>query len=202
MSNKQKQSDVAENERALEPELVGQELGGELGGALIEEGEAPTMESLMQDIAAIQETNSELDDKYLRAKAESDNARRISVKEVEKARKFALESFARELLLVKDSLDQASQVDLSSNVTEQLIEQMTEGLNLTLKQLNSVFERFNIEVVAPEAGDSLDPELHQAMTKQPSDEVDANNIVSTIQTGYTLNGRLLRPAMVIVSSGS
>ena len=202
MSNKQKQSDVAEDERALEPELVGQELGDELVGALIEEGEAPTMESLMQDIAAIQETNTELDDKYLRAKAETDNARRISVKEVEKARKFALESFARELLLVKDSLDQASQVDLSSNVTEQLIEQMTEGLNLTLKQLNSVFERFNIEVVAPEAGDSLDPELHQAMTKQPSDEVDANNIVSTIQTGYTLNGRLLRPAMVIVSSGS
>jgi molecular chaperone GrpE len=202
MSNKQKQSDVPEDERALEPELVGQELGDELVGALIEEGEAPTMESLMQDIAAIQETNTELDDKYLRAKAETDNARRISVKEVEKARKFALESFARELLLVKDSLDQASQVDLSSNVTEQLIEQMTEGLNLTLKQLNSVFERFNIEVVAPEAGDSLDPELHQAMTKQPSDEVDANNIVSTIQTGYTLNGRLLRPAMVIVSSGS
>jgi molecular chaperone GrpE len=202
MSNKQKQSDVPEDERALEPELVGQELGDELVGALIEEGEAPTMESLMQDIAAIQETNTELDDKYLRAKAETDNARRISVKEVEKARKFALESFARELLLVKDSLDQASQVELSSNVTEQLIEQMTEGLNLTLKQLNSVFERFNIEVVAPEAGDSLDPELHQAMTKQPSDEVDANNIVSTIQTGYTLNGRLLRPAMVIVSSGS
>ena len=202
MSNKQKQSDVPEDERALEPELVGQELGHELDGALIEEGEAPTMESLMQDIAAIQETNTELDDKYLRAKAETDNARRISVKEVEKARKFALESFARELLLVKDSLDQASQVDLSSNVTEQLIEQMTEGLNLTLKQLNSVFERFNIEVVAPEAGDSLDPELHQARTKQPSDEVDANNIVSTIQTGYTLNGRLLRPAMVIVSSGS
>jgi molecular chaperone GrpE len=202
MSNKQKQSDVPEDERALEPELVGQELGDELVGALIEEGEAPTMESLMQDIAAIQETNTELDDKYLRAKAETDNARRISVKEVEKARKFALESFARELLLVKDSLDQASQVDLSNNVTEQLIEQMTEGLNLTLKQLNSVFERFNIEVVAPEAGDSLDPELHQAMTKQPSDEVDANNIVSTIQTGYTLNGRLLRPAMVIVSSGS
>ena len=202
MSNKQKQSDVAEDERALEPELVGQELGDELDGGLIEEGEAPTMDSLMQDIAAIQETNTELDDKYLRAKAETDNARRISVKEVEKARKFALESFARELLLVKDSLDQASQVDLSSNVTEQLIEQMTEGLNLTLKQLNSVFERFNIEVVAPEAGDSLDPELHQAMTKQPSDEVDANNIVSTIQTGYTLNGRLLRPAMVIVSSGS
>ncbi len=202
MSNKQKQSDVSIDEPALESEFVGQDLGDELEAALIEEGKAPTMESLMQDLAAMQETNIELDDKYLRAKAETDNARRISVKEVEKARKFALESFAKELLLVKDSLDQASQVDLNGNVTEQLIEQMTEGLNLTLKQLNSVFERFNVEVVAPEVGDSLDPELHQAMTKQPSDEVDANNIVSTIQTGYTLNGRLLRPAMVIVSSGN
>ena len=79
---------------------------------------------------------------------------------------------------------------------------MSEGLALTLKQLGDVFERFKIEVVNPEAGDVLDPELHQAMTRQPSDEVDANNIVSTLQTGYTLNGRLLRPAMVIISSGS
>jgi molecular chaperone GrpE len=202
MSNKQKQAKVSDDEQALEPELVGQGPGDEPEDVLIEEGEVPTMESLMQDLAAMQQTNKELDDQYLRAKAETDNARRISVKEVEKARKFALESFAKELLLVKDSLDQASQVDLSSNVTEQLIEQMTEGLNLTLKQLNNVFERFSIEVVTPEAGDSLDPELHQAMTKQPSGEVDANNIISTIQTGYTLNGRLLRPAMVIVSSGA
>ncbi len=202
MSNKQKQSEVSQDEQALEPEIAGQVSGDELDQGLIEKGKVPTMESLMQDLAAMQETNTVLDDKYLRAKAETDNARRISVKEVEKARKFALESFAKELLLVKDSLDQASQVDLSSDVTEQLIEQMAEGLNMTLKQLDSVFERFNVEVVAPEAGDALDPELHQAMTKQPSDEVDANNIISTIQTGYTLNGRLLRPAMVIVSSGT
>jgi molecular chaperone GrpE len=150
----------------------------------------------------MRETNNELNDQYIRAKAETDNTRRISAKEVEKARKFALESFAKELLQVKDSLDQAAQVDLKSNVTEQLIEQMSEGLALTLKQLGDVFERFKIEVVNPEAGDVLDPELHQAMTRQPSDEVDTNNIVSTLQTGYTLNGRLLRPAMVIVSSGS
>ncbi len=202
MSNKEKHSEMSEDEQALEAEFVGQELGDELDKALLEEGEPPTMESLLQDLAAMRETNNELDDKYLRAKAETNNARRISVKEVEKARKFALESFARELLQVKDSLNQAAQVDLSSNVTEQLIEQMSEGLSLTLKQLDSVFERFKIEIVAPEAGDSLDPELHQAMTRQPSNEVDANNIVSTLQTGYTLNGRLLRPAMVIVSSGS
>ncbi len=202
MSNKDKHSEISEDEQALEAEFVGQDLGDELDEALIEEGEAPTMESLMQDLAAMRETNNELDDKYVRAKAETDNARRISVKEVEKARKFALEGFAKELLQVKDSLGQATQVDLSGDVNRQLIEQMSEGLSLTLKQLDSVFDRFNIEVVAPEAGDSLDPELHQAMTKQPSEEVDANNILATIQTGYTLNGRLLRPAMVIVSSGS
>ena len=202
MSNKDKYSDLPEDEQALDAEWLSEESGDELDGALLEEGEEPTMESLMQDLAAMQETNNELDDKYMRAKAETDNARRISVKEVEKARKFALESFAKELLQVKDSLNQAAQVDLSGNVTQQLVEQMSEGLGLTLKQLDSVFERFNIEIVAPEAGDVLDPELHQAMARQPSDEVDANKIVSTLQTGYTLNGRLLRPAMVIVSSGS
>jgi molecular chaperone GrpE len=202
MSNKDKHLKKSKDQQDFEGEFVGQELSDELDEQLIEEQGTPTLESLQQDIAAMRETNNDLNDQYVRAKAETDNTRRISVKEVEKARKFALESFAKELLQVKDSLDQAAQVDLKSNVTEQLIEQMSEGLALTLKQLGDVFERFKIEVVNPEAGDVLDPELHQAMTRQPSDEVDANNIVSTLQTGYTLNGRLLRPAMVIVSSGS
>ena len=101
---------------------------------------------------------------------------------------------------MKDSLGQAAQVDLQSDANEQIIKQMSEGLELTLKQLDTVFERFKIEEVRPEAGDAVDPELHQAMTMQPSDEVDANNIISTLQAGYTLNGRLLRPAMVIVSN--
>lgn len=202
MSNKDKHSEKLKDEQAFEGDFVGRELSDELDEQLIEEQGMPTLESLQQDIAAMRETNNELNDQYIRAKAETDNTRRISAKEVEKARKFALESFAKELLQVKDSLDQAAQVDLKSNVTEQLIEQMSEGLALTLKQLGDVFDRFKIEVVNPEAGDVLDPELHQAMTRQPSDEVDTNNIVSTLQTGYTLNGRLLRPAMVIVSSGS
>lgn len=196
MSKKDKHSE------ALEDEFTGLDIGEELDEALLGEGDIPSMESLQEDLEALRETNNDLNDQYVRAKAEVDNTRRISAKEVEKARKFALESFAKELLLVKDSLDQAAQVDLSSNVTEQLLTQMSEGVNLTLKQLETVFERFKIEIVNPEAGDALDPELHQAMTKQPSAEVDANNILSTIQTGYTLNGRLLRPAMVIVSSGS
>lgn len=194
MSNKDKHSETPED-------LVAEQIVTEdFEEALIEEGETPSMESLQQDLEALRVTNNELEERYVRSMAEVENTRRISTKEVEKARKFALEAFARELLQVKDSLDQASQVDLS-NGSEQLIEQMSEGLGLTLKQLDGVFERFKIEEVSPEAGDALDPELHQAMTKQPSAEVDKNNILSTLQKGYTLNGRLLRPAMVIVSSG-
>lgn len=160
-----------------------------------------SVEELLLEIQQLRAKNSELTDQHIRAKAETENTRRISSKEVEKARKFALERFSKELLLVKDSLDQAARVDLEGDTNEQLIEQMSEGLGLTLKQLDSIFEQFKICVVNPEAGDPLDPELHQAMTKQPSDEVDSNNIIMTIQVGYTLNERLLRPAMVIVSSG-
>lgn len=197
MSNQNNDSQWTDDESVLDDEIVGPNAEESLLG----EGEAPSMQELREEILALKEANNELDERFMRAKAETDNARRIASKEVEKARKFGLEKFASELLAVKDSLDQAAQVDLEQNVGEQLIKQMSEGLALTLKQLETVFERFQIELVKPEAGDALDPELHQAMTRQPSDEVDANNIVATIQAGYTLNGRLLRPAMVIVSSG-
>lgn len=196
MSNKDKHSEKPEDQ------LVEPVIEDEAEEVLLEEPEAPSLESLQEQLEVMRETNNELSEQFMRAKAETDNTRRISSQEVTKARKFALEGFAKELLLVKDSLDQAAQVDLSGGANEQLITQMSEGLALTLKQLDSVFERFNIEIVNPEAGDALDPDLHQAMTKQPSEEVDKNNIISTIQTGYTLNERLLRPAMVIVSSGA
>ncbi len=197
MNNKETQTDNRDDDPVLDGDLMEPETDEQLLG----EGELPTMRELLEEIQAMKEANNELDERFMRAKAETDNARRIASKEVEKARKFALEKFASELLAVKDSLDQAAQVDLEQHASEQLIEKMSEGLSLTLKQLESVFERFQIEEVRPEAGDALDPELHQAMTRQPSDEVAANNILACIQAGYTLNGRLLRPAMVIVSSG-
>jgi len=197
MNNKDRYTDSMSDEPVLDGDLVEPETDEQLLG----EGGLPDMRELQEEIQALKEANNELDERFIRAKAETDNARRIASKEVEKARKFALEKFASELLAVKDSLDQAAQVDLEQQASESLIEKMSEGLGLTLKQLDSVFERFKIETVNPEAGDTLDPELHQAMTRQPSDEVSANNIVASIQPGYTLNGRLLRPAMVIVSSG-
>ena len=198
MTNKDIHSDGSEDEQVFDGDL----LDSEIDEQLLSEGEIPSVEVMLQEVEALKAANNELDERFMRAKAETENARRIATKEVGKARKFALEKFATELLAVKDSLDQAAQVDLEHQAGEQLIEKMSEGLTLTLKQLDSVFERFQIEVVRPEAGDTLDPELHQAMTRQPSDEVMANNILSTLQAGYTLNGRLLRPAMVIVSSGT
>lgn len=198
MNNKDINSEASEEEQVLDGDL----LEPNSDEQFLAEGETPAIEVLLEEVEVLKAANNELDERFLRAKAETENARRIAGKEVEKARKFALEKFASDLLAVKDSLDQAAQVDLEHQVGEQLIEKMSEGLTLTLKQLDSVFERFKIEEVRPEAGDTLDPELHQAMTRQPSNEVTANNILSTLQAGYTLNGRLLRPAMVIVSSGA
>lgn len=200
MSKKFKDVEIPEDEPLFdnESDVIDEDALLEEAG---QQGEETSVEELLAAIKQLRCNNDELKDQYARAKAETENTRRISAKEVEKARKFALESFSKELLLVKDSLDQAVQVDLTGEANDRLIEQMSEGMGLTLKQLDSVFERFKIQVVNPEAGDVLDPELHQAMTKQASDEVDANNIILTIQPGYTLNERLLRPAMVIVSSG-
>lgn len=152
-------------------------------------------------IAELEDKNAALADQFVRAKAETDNTRRIAEQEKSKARKFALESFSKELLQVKDSLDQASLVKLDDNAEQNLVEQMREGLALTVRQMEQVFDKFNIEEVNPEAGDDLDPELHQPMTMQPSEEISANKIIQTMQKGFTLNDRLLRPAMVIVSSG-
>lgn len=199
MSKKDKQADLPD--QILDEEQLTEMFDGvEAPGS--EEAKLPSFEALLEQVQGLRDDNDDLVDQFKRAKAETENTRRISTQEVAKARKFALEGFAKELLQVKDSLDQAARVDLMSDANDQLIEQMSEGLVLTLRQLEGIFERFSIELVNPEAGDALNPELHQAMTKQASDEVDANNIISTIQTGYTLNERLLRPAMVIVSSGA
>ncbi|MEE9447811.1 MAG: nucleotide exchange factor GrpE, partial [Arenicellales bacterium] len=167
-----------EQPQSTEAELVDEAETVDVDAVADNEADAPSYEALVEEVLNLREKNNGLVDQFARAKAETDNTRRISTKEVEKARKFALEGFAKELLSVKDSLGQAAQVDLQSDANEQIIKQMSEGLELTLKQLDTVFERFKIEEVRPEAGDAVDPELHQAMTMQPSDEVDANNIIS------------------------
>ncbi len=155
------------------------------------EGEAPDeLEMLRAQVAQLQ-------DETLRARADADNARKRAQGEIVNARRFALEGFAGELLTVRDSLGLARAVDLTGG--ENLVEQMTEGLELTLKQLDAAFERFSVFEVSPEVGDKLDPESHQAMSLVESTDVAPNHICQVVQKGYRLHGRLLRPAMVIVA---
>ena len=131
---------------------------------------------------------------WLRAKAEGENIRRRSVEELDKMRKFAVENFAESLLSVMDSL-QAVLADNSGN-----IDTMKQGIDLTLKQLQSAFDKQKISAVNP-VGENLDPSYHQAISSAPSDK-PANTVIEVMQKGYIISDRLLRPALVVVSSGS
>ena len=132
-----------------------------------------------------------LEAQLLYAKADSENNRKRALEEAEKTRKYAIESFSQEILLVKDSLDSALTIDNAS------LESYKNGVELTVKQLSTIFEKFNIEEIDP-VGENFDPNFHQAMTMLDSEE-EPNKIISVFQKGYKLNGRVLRPALVSVS---
>ena len=153
-------------------------------------------------LAELEQANAELEEqkeKFLRAMAETENIRRRAEIDVSNARKYSVEGFAAEALSVRDSLELARATEMSDEDTG-IVQKMKEGLDLTLKQLDAVFDKFGISVVAPEPGDKLDPEQHQAMTMQESDSIAPNHIITVIQKGYSIHDRLLRPAMVIVAN--
>ena len=149
-------------------------------------------------ITALLDQVAEYQDSYLRAKAEVDNIRKRAETEVANARKFALEGFIRELLTVKESLEMALTADQPSG-SEVGNRGVSEGLELILRQLESVFSNFSVEMIEPEVGDKLDPDQHQAMSVEESQDVPPNCVSKVIQKGYSLNNRLLRPAMVLVA---
>ncbi len=134
-------------------------------------------------------------ERYLRAAAEVENVRKRARRDVENAHKFALERFSKELLAVKDGLEMALAASEGASV-----ESLLEGSHATLKLLGATMERFGIQVVDPE-GEPFDPELHEAISVQASDDVEPGSVVAVVQKGYVLNGRLLRPAMVTVAEG-
>ena len=150
------------------------------------------------ELLAAQEEIAKLKDAYLRAKAEEDNVRRRSEKEVANSRKFAVEGFAKEMLNVADSLKLACSVEVNDDSNE-TVKSLHEGVEITLKQLNSAFAKFALVEIAPEVGDKIDPNLHQAMSMIESEEVDSGCVINIIQSGYSLHDRLLRPAMVVVA---
>jgi len=140
------------------------------------------------ELQGLQAQLEEQRDQLLRARAECENIRKRAEAEAAGARKFALEKFARELLAVRDSLEKAAEADADA-----------EGVALTLRQMDAVFERFSIAMVRPAAGERFDPELHEAMSMAESAEVPANHVLAVMQAGYRLHDRLLRPAMVVVA---
>jgi len=158
------------------------------------EAEAPEEVAEPEDeLAAAQAKGDENWERYVRASAEVENIRKRASRDVENAHKFALERFGKDLLTVKDTLEMGLAVEGAT------VESLIEGSNATLKLLGTTLERFGIVEVDP-AGEPFDPELHEAISMQPSDTVEPGSVAIVVQKGYTLNGRLLRPAMVIVAS--
>jgi molecular chaperone GrpE len=133
-------------------------------------------------------------DKLLRNQAELDNVRKRSQRELENAHKYAAEKFVNALLPVIDGIEMGKQA--AETITD--VDQLKEGINMSLTMFQQLLEKFEIESINPE-GDNFDPELHQAMSIQESADVPPNSVMAVMQKGYTLAGRLLRPAMVMVS---
>jgi len=166
-------------------------------GTAPEAPEAVDIEALKVELEAVRTQASENLDKFMRAKAETENVRRRAETDVTSAHKFAIERFALEMLAVKDSLERARTVDLKTS--DAALEKMFEGIDLTLKLMDSIFQKFALTEISPAIGDKFDPEKHQAMSAQDSAEVPPNHVLMVLQKGYLLNNRLLRPALVIVA---
>jgi len=145
-------------------------------------------EKLLQTEAKL----AELQDAYLRAKADGENIRRRAQEDISKAHKYAVESFAESMIPVRDSLEMAMKIETTS------IEALKEGTEMTLRQLASAFEKNRLMEINPVKGEKLDPAKHQAVSMVPADQ-EANTVVEVLQKGYTIAERLLRPALVTVA---
>lgn len=156
-------------------------------------GETAEVKTPEQEIAELHQKLTEMQDNYLRAKAEGENIRRRAVEDIAKAHKFAIESFAEHLVPVTDSLYAA----LNAKAVD--AKAFKEGLEITLKQLLSAFEKGRMTELNPAVGDKFDPHHHQAIASVPSEQ-EANTIVSVLQRGYSIADRILRPALVTVST--
>jgi molecular chaperone GrpE len=183
-----KKSDDAVSEESVE--IIEEVTPEELEGAGADNIEAESVsDGLVEELAGLKE-------QVLRAQAETQNARRRAEQDVEKARKFALEKFVSDLLPVADNLERAILAGDADNETQKAV---LEGVELTLKSLQDALKKYKVAMIDP-AGEPFDPQLHQAMTTIPNPDVEPNTVLDVFQKGYTLNGRLVRPAMVVVSS--
>ncbi|MDR5893923.1 nucleotide exchange factor GrpE [Halomonas mongoliensis] len=186
-----------------EQEADAQPVEGELEEALeaaeqveTEVSDNPEAELLAARVEELEQGLADAKDQALRAAAEAQNVRRRAEQEAEKARKFALEKFVKELLPVVDSLEKALEA-----MADEATEAHREGVSMTLKMQLDAMAKFGVEAVEP-AGEPFDPQLHEAMAMVPNPELEPNTVMEVMQKGYLLNGRLVRPAMVVVSQAA
>jgi len=154
------------------------------------------VECLTKEVEQALEDAEKYKDTAVRAKAESENIRRRAEREVSNASKFALEKFAKEILAVVDSLEKA----LEQKAEDDAQKAMHDGIEMTYKMLVDTLSKFSIQQISP-MGDAFDPALHEALVMQESEEHEPNSVMHVVQMGYSLNGRLIRPARVVVAKG-
>ncbi|BCB60798.1 MULTISPECIES: nucleotide exchange factor GrpE [Halomonadaceae] len=182
-------------DQSAEERLVEGELEGLIDddAPLEDSAGSPEADVLAAQVEELEQSLAEAKDQALRAAAEAQNVRRRAEQEAEKARKFALEKFVKELLPVVDSLEKALE-----SMQDDASEAHREGVSMTLKMQLDVLNKFGVESIEPQ-GEPFDPQVHEAMAMVPNPELDPNTVMDVMQKGYLLNGRLVRPAMVVVS---
>lgn len=182
-------ADENRNEQAEE------ELNEAAAGAEQEQG---ATDGEPDEAEALKAQAQEFQEQMLRAQAEMQNVRRRAEIDVEKAHKFALEKFVKELLPVADSLEKAVESTEGSEEAGELVASIREGMEMTLTLFMNSLKKFNVEQINP-VGEPFDPQQHEAMSMVPAPDAEPNSVVSVVQKGYLLNERVVRPAMVVVA---
>ena len=197
--------EVSEEEKSIEEsksELVDDDsIGNDPPNKVVdseESSEKSEEEIAVDSLSKLEVQLEEMRDQVLRHQAEVQNVKRRAEQDVEKARKYALERFCNELLPIVDSLEMAI---LSASPNQEDSESILKGVKLTLKMFVDTLAKFNLEQIDPE-GEPFDPKSHQAVSMVENNEVEPNTVLSVMQRGYVLSGRLIRPAMVVVSKAS
>ena len=193
--DQESENEAPEDSQAAEQDTTQQT--NEEQGALLESEDAPEEGSESDPAldAALEQAQNAKDD-LLRVQAEMQNLRRRTEQDIEKAHKYGQDKLCIELLAVMDNLERAQEA--ASNSEDEAIKAIREGVDLTVKGFADCFKKFNIETVDP-LGEPFDPQLHQAMSMQENTESEPNTVIAVMQKGYTLHGRVIRPAMVMVS---
>ncbi len=188
MSADEKRSEQVEEQNEEAMEATAEESGGE----------AEQADSEGSEVEALQAKLQEHQEQALRAQAEMQNVRRRAEIDVEKAHKFALEKFVKELLPVADSLEKAVESTEGQQESSELVTSIREGVEMTLDLFMKSLTKFNVEQLNP-AGEPFDPQQHEAMSMVSAPNAEPNSVVAVVQKGYLLNGRVVRPAMVMVA---